>query len=72
MPDFLTVDAFIRPTRGRIRRMGGPASAMTHALQARTHRVGVFLQARPLASTGARGLEKPPSPQLPEADRAGC
>jgi hypothetical protein len=51
---------------------GGHASAMTHALKEKTHRVGVFLQARPLACTGALGIDRPPYPQLPEARRAGC
>jgi hypothetical protein len=50
---------------------GGHASAMTHALKEKTHRVGVFLQARPLACTGKLGIDKPPYPQLPEANRAG-
>ncbi len=50
---------------------GGHASALKHALKKNTHRVGVFLQARPLASTGVLGLESPPFPQLPPANRAG-
>lgn len=50
---------------------GGHASAMTHALRENTHRVGVFLQVRPLASTGTLGLDKPPFPKLPAANRAG-
>lgn len=50
---------------------GGHASAMTHALKEKTHRVGVFLQARPLACTGTLGTDRPPYPQLPEARRAG-
>lgn len=50
---------------------GGHASAMTHALKQKTHRVGVFLQARPLAASGTLGLDKPPYPQLPAARRAG-
>jgi len=50
---------------------GGHATAMTHALKEKTHRVGVFLQARPLACTGTLGIDKPPYPQLPEANRAG-
>lgn len=52
-------------------RKGGHASAMTHALKQKTHRVGVFLQARPLACTGTLGTDRPPFPQLPEARRAG-
>lgn len=50
---------------------GGHASAMTHALQQRTHRASVFLQARPLASSGTLGIDKTPYPKLPEARRAG-
>lgn len=50
---------------------GGHASAMTHALKQKTHRVGVFLQARPLGATGTLGIDKPPYPRLPEARRAG-
>jgi len=50
---------------------GGHASAMTNALKEKTHRVGVFLQARPLACTGRLGIDKPAYPQLPEANRAG-
>ena len=50
---------------------GGHASAMTHALKESTHRVSVFLQARPLAASGTLGIDKPPYPKLPEARRAG-
>lgn len=50
-------------------RKGGHATAMTHALKEHTHRVGVFLQARPLAATGTLGLDRPPFPQLPPAVR---
>lgn len=50
---------------------GGHASAMTHALKQKTHRVGVFLQARPLAASGTLGIDRPPYPHLPEARRAG-
>lgn len=50
---------------------GGHASAMKHALKQKTHRTGVFLQARPLASTGTLGIDQPPFPQLPPALRAG-
>ena len=49
---------------------GGHASAMTHARTENTHRVGVFLQARPLACTGTLGTDSPPFPQLPSANRA--
>ncbi|WP_200949975.1 hypothetical protein [Nocardioides sp. Root151] len=52
-------------------RPGGHASAMKHALKKKTHRVGVFLQARPTACTGALGIDQPPFPQLPPANRAG-
>ncbi len=50
---------------------GGHASAMTHSLKEKTHRVGVFLQARPLACTGELGIDQSPFPQLPQANRAG-
>ncbi|HWU23060.1 MAG TPA: hypothetical protein VN088_16100 [Nocardioides sp.] len=50
---------------------GGHAHAMKHALTAKTHRVGVFLQVRPLAATGTLGTATPPFPQLPEAERGG-
>ena len=49
---------------------GGHASGMKHALKERTHRVGVFLQVRPLACTGTLGIDTPPFPQLPAANRA--
>ena len=45
---------------------------MSHALKQKTHRVGVFLQARPLACTGTLGIDQPPYPQLPEARRPGA
>lgn len=48
---------------------GGHASAMTHALKQKTHRVGVFLQLRPLACSGELGTGKAPFPQLPAAAR---
>jgi len=50
---------------------GGHATAMKHSIKAKTHRVGVFLQARPLASTGTLGIDSPPFPNLPPANRAG-
>lgn len=50
---------------------GGHAMAMKHALRAKTHRASVFLQARPLAATGALGIGEPPFPTLPAAARAG-
>lgn len=48
---------------------GGHASAMTHALKQKTHRVGVFLQLRPLACSGELGTGQIPYPQLPAAVR---
>jgi hypothetical protein len=50
---------------------GGHSSAMTHAVKTRSHRVGVFLQARPLGCSGVLGIDDPPFPGLPPADRAG-
>lgn len=50
---------------------GGHANAMKHSLTAKTHRVGVFLQVRPLASTGKLGLDQDAYPDLPPAKRAG-
>jgi hypothetical protein len=50
---------------------GGHASAMKHSIKEKTHRVGVFLQARPLACSGTLGIEEPPFPQLPAPNRAG-
>lgn len=50
---------------------GGHAFAMKHSLTAKTHRVGVFLQVRPLAATGTLGIDAPPFPALPPANRAG-
>ncbi|GAB4008840.1 hypothetical protein [Nocardioides ultimimeridianus] len=50
---------------------GGHAAAMKHSVKERTHRVGVFLQVRPLAATGTLGIDAPPFPQLPEAARGG-
>ena len=50
---------------------GGHATAMKHALRAKTHRVGVFLQARPLACSGELGIGQSPFPALPAANRAG-
>ena len=44
---------------------------MSHALKQKTHRVGVFLQARPLACTGVLGIDERPYPELPEARRWG-
>lgn len=50
---------------------GGHAHAMRHALTEHTHRISVFLQARPLASSGVLGIDTPPFPGLPPANRAG-
>ncbi len=50
---------------------GGHATAFKHAIKQKTHRVGVFLQARPLACTGELGIGQAPYPQLPAANRAG-
>jgi len=50
---------------------GGHATAMRHSVTEKTHRVGVFLQVRPLAATGTLGLDTPPFPDLPPAHRAG-
>lgn len=49
---------------------GGHKHAMDHARAADTHRVGVYLQARPLASTGSLGPHAPAFPDLPPAPRA--
>jgi hypothetical protein len=48
---------------------GGHAHAMKHALTTDTHRAGVFLRVRPLASTGSLGIDAPAFPHLPPADR---
>jgi hypothetical protein len=48
---------------------GGHASGMKHALTKKTHRVGVFLQVRPLACSGELGIDQPPFPELPAAHR---
>jgi len=40
---------------------GGHANALKHALKNQTHRLGVFLQVRPLASTGTLGIDAPRS-----------
>jgi hypothetical protein len=37
----------------------------------KTHRVGVLLQARPVACTGELGIGRIPFPALPEVIRAG-
>lgn len=48
---------------------GGHAQAMKHSLTHRTHRVGVFVQVRPLASSGRLGLDSPAYPHLPPTSR---
>lgn len=50
---------------------GGHAMAMKHSVGARTHRVGVFLQVRPLAASGSLGIGEAAFPRLPAANRAG-
>lgn len=49
---------------------GGHSHAMKHARAADTHRVGCYLQVRPVASSGSLGLGEPVFPDLPEARRA--
>lgn len=49
---------------------GGHAHAMEHVRAANSHRVGVYLQVRPLASSGSLGLESAAFPDLPPAARA--
>jgi len=48
---------------------GGHAMAMAHARKAKTHRTGVYLQVRPVASTGALGIDTVAFPDLPPAYR---
>lgn len=48
---------------------GGHAYAMKHSLQNNLHRVGCFLQVRPLASSGALGVDLAAYPDLPPAAR---
>lgn len=48
---------------------GGHAPAMKRARELDTHRAGVYLQVRPLASTGNLGIEESALPELPDADR---
>lgn len=50
---------------------GGHASGMKHAVSHKTHRVGVFLQVRPLACSGRLGIDQDPFPELPTAQRPG-
>ena len=51
-------------------RPGGHATAMKHSFH-NTHETGVFLQVRPLASTGTLGIDAPPFPGLPPSNRGG-
>lgn len=48
---------------------GAHSHAMKHALSTPTHRVGVFLQVRPTASSGCLGIDAPAFPDLPPAYR---
>lgn len=48
---------------------GGHSHAMKHSRVLETHRTGVYLQVRPLASTGSLGLDHPALPDLPETSR---
>lgn len=48
---------------------GGHSYAMKHSRALGTHRIGVFLQVRPLASTGSLGIERPALPDLPDTGR---
>jgi hypothetical protein len=48
---------------------GGHAPAMKRARELDTHKAGVYLQVRPLASTGSLGVDGPALPGLPAADR---
>ena len=50
---------------------GGHKHAMDHARAVDTHRVGVCLQVRPVASSGSLGLDSPEFPELPPAARVG-
>ncbi|BBY28569.1 hypothetical protein [Mycolicibacterium sediminis] len=49
---------------------GGHAHAMQHARAAETHRIGCFLQVRPLTCSGTLGLDTDAFPDLPPAVRA--
>ena len=48
---------------------GGHAPAMKRARELDTHRAGVYLQVRPLASTGNLGIDDPALPELPDTYR---
>jgi hypothetical protein len=42
---------------------------MQRARELGTHRTGVYLQVRPLASSGNLGIDEPALPDLPDTDR---
>lgn len=48
---------------------GGHAFAMKNSLETNMHKVGCYLQVRPLASTGTLGIDSAPFPALPPAFR---
>ncbi len=48
---------------------GGHLPAMNHARALDTHTAGVYLQVRPLASTGSLGIDQDALPELPAAIR---
>ena len=48
---------------------GGHAPAMNRSRELNTHTAGVYLQARPLASTGNLGIDEPALPDLPNVHR---
>ena len=48
---------------------GGHSRVMKHAREAKTHRTGVYLRVRPLASSGSLGIDQPAFPDLPPARR---
>ena len=48
---------------------GGHKHAMDHARAADTHRIGVYLQVRPLGSSGSLGVDSAAFPDLPPAVR---
>jgi len=48
---------------------GGHSHAMKHSRELGTHHTGVYLQVRPVASTGGLGRNTPSYPDLPLAPR---
>jgi hypothetical protein len=42
---------------------------MKRARELDTHRTGVYLQVRPLASSGNLGIDEPALPDLPDTER---